>query len=219
MDIGGLLPGRELVPPTNSVVSSTTPNGIIVTSDGKATWIMTKWMISVGSTVNANFDPNGDYQGPIGLRATIGGRSTLATILENIATNGVVQASGIDFDIAYVNKDTDHIADGFGSPLAGGKAANTALLVSPPTPEAHKWVNGFSAGVFTKTQPAFSDVSGTAAAGQIPALSALSGQITGAQLPSGVISATIVTAKLTGGGTNGSMTFTNGLLTAETPAT
>jgi hypothetical protein len=33
------------------------------------------------------------------------------------------------------------------------------------------------------------------------------------------ISATIVTAALTGGGTQGSMTFTNGLLTAQTPAT
>lgn len=33
------------------------------------------------------------------------------------------------------------------------------------------------------------------------------------------ISATITTAKLTGPGANGSMTFTNGLLTASTPAT
>lgn len=30
---------------------------------------------------------------------------------------------------------------------------------------------------------------------------------------------TIVTAKLTGGGTNGSMTFVNGVLTEQTPAT
>jgi hypothetical protein len=33
------------------------------------------------------------------------------------------------------------------------------------------------------------------------------------------ISATITTAKLTGGGTNGSMTFTEGVLTSQTPAT
>ena len=39
-----------------------------------------------------------------------------------------------------------------------------------------------------------------------------------AQLAAG-ISGTIATAKLTVGGTDGSMTFTNGLLTAETPAT
>jgi hypothetical protein len=35
----------------------------------------------------------------------------------------------------------------------------------------------------------------------------------------GGTTATITTAKLTAGGTNGSMTFTNGLLTAQTPAT
>lgn len=33
------------------------------------------------------------------------------------------------------------------------------------------------------------------------------------------ISATITTAKLTGGGANGSMTFLNGILTAQTQAT
>ena len=33
------------------------------------------------------------------------------------------------------------------------------------------------------------------------------------------LSTTIVTAKLTGGGANGSQTFTNGVLTAQTPAT
>ena len=33
------------------------------------------------------------------------------------------------------------------------------------------------------------------------------------------INATITTAKLTGGGANGSMTFKNGILTAQTPAT
>lgn len=38
------------------------------------------------------------------------------------------------------------------------------------------------------------------------------------QLASG-LSVTITTAKLTGAGANGSMTFTNGVLTAQTPAT
>jgi hypothetical protein len=33
------------------------------------------------------------------------------------------------------------------------------------------------------------------------------------------ISATIVTAKLTGGGTTGAMVFTNGILTSQIPAT
>src|ERR1039458_9048731 len=117
---------------TNATVSNTTPTGIIVNSDLTPTWNMTKWMQSVGSTVNANFDPKGNYQGPIGARATIDGRSTLASILQFISTGGIVQANGIDFALAYLNKDTDHIADGFGSPMAGGRGASTRLIA--PTP-------------------------------------------------------------------------------------
>jgi hypothetical protein len=46
------------------------------------------------------------------------------------------------------------------------------------------------------------------------------GTITGvAVTPIGGITRTIVTAKLTSGGTNGSMTFTNGILTSQTAAT
>lgn len=45
------------------------------------------------------------------------------------------------------------------------------------------------------------------------------GSITGTIIPTGGISVTITTAKLTTGGTNGSMTFTNGILTAQTQAT
>ena len=38
-------------------------------------------------------------------------------------------------------------------------------------------------------------------------------------IPSGGLTVTITTAALTGGGTQGSMTFTNGILTAQTQAT
>jgi hypothetical protein len=86
---------------------------------------------------------------------------------------------------------------------------------------AHQWLASYNAatGAFTLSQPAFTDISGTATAGQVPALSALTGQITTSQLPSSGLTTTIVTAKLTGGGANGSMVFTNGILTASTPAT
>jgi hypothetical protein len=46
------------------------------------------------------------------------------------------------------------------------------------------------------------------------------GTITGTIVqPSNGISVTITTAKLSSGGSNGSMTFTNGILTSQTPAT
>jgi len=46
---------------------------------------------------------------------------------------------------------------------------------------------------------------------------AISGSVSGA--PGSGLNVTITTAKLTGGGTEGSMTFTDGVLTAQTPAT
>lgn len=49
--------------------------------------------------------------------------------------------------------------------------------------------------------------------GQAATVAALEGQLAGG------ISATIVTAKLTTGGTTGSMTFVDGVLTAQTAAT
>jgi hypothetical protein len=222
------------------VVSNTTPNGQLVGGDGKATYAFGKWLQSIGTTVNNGFDSNGNYQGPIGDNATIDGRETLASIVQNISTQGVVQASGIDFAIPYLNKDTDHIADGTGHPLAGGKVAYAALVASTPIagqtirfdgtdwlPVAiavskpvtvSQWLNSYDAatGTFTASQPDFTDISGAATAAQIPALSALSGQITISQLPAAGISVTITTFGPT---TNGSMTFVNGLLTAQVQAT
>ena len=50
-------------------------------------------------------------------------------------------------------------------------------------------------------------------------LDRINGNLKLSQLPTSGLSATITTAKLTSGGTEGSMTFTNGLLTSSTPAT
>jgi hypothetical protein len=176
-----------------SVVSSTTPNGRLIDSDGKATFPFIKWMQGVGATVNGAFDAAGNYQGPIGAQATINGRATLASIVSRIDTDGVVLASGIDFSRAYINKDTDHIDDGTGSPLAGGKVAFSALVASIPTAgqtirfngtnwlpvfialtqaaAPSRWLNSYNAatGVFTASQPAFSDISGAATSAQLPA--------------------------------------------------
>ena len=47
----------------------------------------------------------------------------------------------------------------------------------------------------------------------------VTGNLATTSLPTAGLSVTITTAKLTGGGSNGSQTFTNGVLTASTPAT
>lgn len=91
---------------------------------------------------------------------------------------------------------------------------NTPLVTS-------QWLNSYDAatGAFGQSQPSFGDISGTATAAQVPPLSSLTGQITSSQLPSGGVSATIITAALTTGGAHGSMTFVDGQLVAQTPAT
>lgn len=103
-------------------------------------------------------------------------------------------------------------------PLLSNQAAYIAFdgtnfwaIVLPVPPQsiaevAHEWLDSYDAatGLFTQSQPAFSDVSG---------------QIAEAQLPSAGLTTTITTAALTPTGMQGSMTFTNGILTASTPAT
>ena len=109
---------------------------------------------------------------------------------------------------------------------------------------SHEWLNSYNAttGAFTQTQPAYSDISGVptlpsntpavthefvtaynsttgAFAQSQPTFSDISGNLATSQLPIAGISATITTAALTTLGTQGSMVFTNGILTAQVQAT
>lgn len=202
--------------PASTFVAARVP---IVDGNKMATWNFLKILQDWDTKLANGLNSIGQITQDIPAATKIIGRGAIGLILQFIDDGGQVLAGGIDFARAYINKDTDHIADGAGSPLAGGRAAEIALVTSPPTPEASKWVNGLVAGVFTKTQPAFTDISGTATAAQVPTLSALSGQITQAQLPAAGITATITTAQLTVGGAQGSMTFVNGQLVGQVQAT
>lgn len=83
-----------------------------------------------------------------------------------------------------------------------------ATTVEPQNypPVAHEWLESYnsSTGSFTATQPAFSDVSGNISEGQ---------------LPTAGLTVIITTAALTPTGTQGSMTFQNGILVGNVPAT
>lgn len=92
----------------------------------------------------SGLDDNGVFIGTIGPDVVFAGHlaagvivdghlGTLGDILQYLDENGIVLADGVDFARAYLNKDTDHIADGTGFPLAGGKEAYTVLLASAPT--------------------------------------------------------------------------------------
>ena len=60
---------------------------------------------------------------------------------------------------------------------------------------------------------------GTMATQNANSVAITGGSIAGTIIPTGGITVTITTAKITSGGTNGSMTFTDGILTAQTQAT
>ena len=89
---------------------------------------------------------------------------------------------------------TNWLTDAFTAPPLNSPAVATKFLTAYAS----------ATGVFSNAQPAFTDISG---------------QITTAQLPASGLSVTITTAQLTTLGTQGSMTFVDGLLTAQTPAT
>lgn len=215
--------------PASTFIASRSP---IVDSNGNATFAFTKILQGWSTQLQNGLDELGQLIGQINAATKIAGRTEgIGTTVGNIDSAGTVTALGVDLSRPYLNKTTDHINDGTGSPLAGGIAAHAALTASspvigdylqfngitwvpvmlPPFPlniaaTPSNWVNSYTAstGTFTKTQPNFTDVAG---------------QIATAQLPASGLSVTITTAKLTVGGANGSMTFTNGILTAQVQAT
>lgn len=170
------------------VVASITPQTpLIDKSTGQMSFIWIKWFQGVQQAINAAFDQQGNFDGNLGPDATISGRNVpILVILHNIDDTGVMTGPGIDFTRPYLNKNTDNIGDGTGSPLAGGKTAYAAMVASSPTagellgydgtkwtPQQkahslnkviHQWLDSYNelTGQFTQSQPSFSDISGTA---------------------------------------------------------
>ena len=117
---------------------------------------------------------------------------------------------------------------------SGWFAGSSPIVPANAPTVAHQWLESYnsSTGIFTLSQPSFGDVSGIATVLQggtgtsSPGLVAGTNiSVTGAWPNQNIaasttgLSVTIATAKLTSGGANGSATYVNGLLTAQTPAT
>lgn len=199
---------------------------------GQLTFVGMKFVQALASAVAPSFDQVGNLQGNVGEDATVNAQGTLVGYLSNISATGKVMSSGLPapttsapgavLAVNPVAHEWISAIDGTGTPQLtqpafpdiGGtldpsqipKPTNTTLGgVESNTVVAHEFLTAISnTGAPTLAQPAFGDISGT---------------LTTAQLPASGLSVTIATAKLTVGGTNGSMTFTNGLLTAQVAAT
>ena len=97
---------------------------------------------------------------------------------------------------------------------ASGKFTSLEAISSLKTDTltGYLYGNGSSGNVSASSSIPYTDISGLATVAHTGAYSDLTGTPTG-------LSVTITTAKLTTLGTNGSMTFTNGILTSQTQAT
>ena len=191
--------------PTNSVtVSNTTPTGALVDDQRRATFGMLKWMQSVGKLVNQGFDQAGNYQGPIGSQATIVGRRFLATIVQHLSDAGVIDSAGLPAASPTAQGAVKLAVGSVGNTL--GSAAMESTASFDPS--------GSAAAAQANAEAFASSAAGTA---QSNANTYTDSKVAAAFAPG--ISVTITTAALTGTGTQGSMTFTNGLLTAQVQAT
>lgn len=199
---------------------------------GAMSWEWVKWFQDAQQKLQNGLNQLGQLIGEINAATIIEGRTEgIGTTVGHIDDTGAALGPMVDFSRPYLNKTTDHIADGTGNPLAGGVVAHQALTASTPAagdylrfdgtdwvPAAlpsfpgdlpvstNFYVDGYNSatGSFHSSQPAFSN---------------LGGQLAEAQLPASGLTVVITTAPLTVGGTTGSMTFHNGILTAQTPAT
>ena len=118
----------------NLVVAPTIPNvPIMDPGTGQTSWTWLKWFQNMQQAVNAGLSIIGQFIGELSPTVKISGRGgTVGSITQHIDDVGVLLGPGVDFARSYVNKTTDFIADGVGSPLAGGKVAFQSLIASGP---------------------------------------------------------------------------------------
>lgn len=159
---------------------STLQTTMIDLQTGMLTWSGLKLLQQWQQQLAGGFDANGNLISNISLYVGLVGRGgTFATILGNISDAGVVTALGIDFAQAYLHKDTDHITDGTGFPLAGGKKAYAALVASFPSASKFLQFDGVNWVPHTLVFP---DVSGLVSTAQLPATGVTVGSYTNANI-------------------------------------
>jgi hypothetical protein len=180
-------------------------------------WI--KWFQNTVTVINAAFNPQGVLQGQIGPKAILTGRTgTLQAMLSNVSNTGAVAATSLTGVINPAQL-----------PAAGTGAHGAVQLPPGATTStlgtaALEDTTAFDAAGSAAAAQAASDPVGSAATAQANAetFASNASNLTSGTVPNarlGGLSVTIVTAQLTALGAQGSMTFTNGILTAQTPAT
>ena len=207
---------------TPVVLSPRTPATPMFDGQGNLRWEWRKYFDYTAQAINSALTILGQFNGEIGAQATVAGRAgTLQTAIQHLTIAGELATTALTGIVAPAQLPTASVGA-----IGAVKASNVV---------ADEWVDSIGAGGVPHTsQPGFGNLlgqatppqvpnlnllNGSVTAAHVPNLSALNGQVTAAQGPAAAFSGTIATAKLTGGGANGSMTFTNGFLTAQVAAT
>lgn len=180
--------------------------------NGRVSWTWLKLLQQWMKQLSAGFDEAGNLISNIAQTVGINGRGgTIGSILGNISDSGVVQSAGM-----VAASDTAQGA----VKLAAGSVGNT--LGSAAMKNTSDFDAAGSAAAAQTAAEAHADaVSATAQSNAENfaknASNITAGTLDPARLPG--LTVTITTAALTGLGSQGSMTFTNGLLTSQTQAT
>lgn len=197
--------------PASTFVASRAP---IADKNGMPTWSFLKILQEWDTKLTNGLNQIGQLIGEINANTVITGRTEgIGTTVGNVTPTGVMSAPGLvaatDTEQGAVILPTGTV----GNTLGTASTANVGDF--DPT--------GAAASAQTAAE-AHADAVAAAAQAAAEAFASNAGNISEGnlnigQLPVEGISAVIVTAALTVGGTQGSMTFTNGVLTAQTPAT
>jgi hypothetical protein len=121
---------------SGQVLSATVIRNAFVDKHGMLTDAARRWLQYTGQTINIAFNQQGQLSSTIEVAGLPEGLSgTLIALNEktaNLDLTGIMLSPGIDFSRIYTNQNINFIADGTGSPIAGGKLAFAALSASGP---------------------------------------------------------------------------------------
>jgi hypothetical protein len=197
---------------TNSFPALRTP--IIDLKTGQMDWTWIQWFVDAQNRLQNGLNQLGELIGQIKATTIITGRTEgIGTTVQHIDDTGVMTPEGMT---SATSKAQGAVI------LPSGALSNT--LGSASIKEETDFDSSGAAAAALKTAETYTD---TVAETTLAAAEAFSsdasnitiGNLAIARMPAAGLSVTITTAALTSSGSSGSMTFTNGILTASTQAT
>lgn len=179
---------------------------------GMVTWTWLKIIQQWQTQLAGGFDPNGNLIGNIDPTVEIFGRGgTIGSILENLGDTGIITPAGLPA-ATPTEQGAVVLPAGASSNVLGTAAIQPSTAFDPA---------GAAAAAQTAAET-FATTAANAAQTNAENFSKNASNLSTGTVAIGLlpgINAVITTAALTVGGTQGSMTFVNGLLTNQVPAT